>query len=142
MKMMASKYSIASIKRVDASSTLKERNAHLFSSSALEAKLEPAETNPIIAPSCSALQVLSNIESRANRISNSIIWSQVNHVRLRKPTYAQRAMENIRIHLNKPNHHISSHSKLFISWVAVNVERFATRNRSKKSSIGVASECR
>jgi hypothetical protein len=29
---------------------------------------------------------------------------------------------------------------LLISWVAVNVERLATKNKSKNSSIGVASE--
>jgi hypothetical protein len=49
-----------------------------------------------MAASWRALQIRSNIESRANRISNSVIWSQVNHDTPKKPTYAQRAIDKIR----------------------------------------------
>lgn len=86
-----------------------------------EGNLVPADAKPTIAASWIALHILSNTESLAKRMSNMATCSHVNHITPRKPMYTVKA------------------SPFVISCVAVKVERFATKKRSKKSSMGVAS---
>lgn len=142
----AMKYSSVNIKRLMARSIVKEWNIHKFSGRTRVAKPEPAEANPTMVASCTALHTRSKTESRAKRISNRVTWSQVNQIIPKKQTYDHSAIHFISCshskHTVKAAATRSTPSKEFMSFEAVNVERFATKKRSKNSSIGVASACR
>lgn len=119
------KYCVAKRSRLPARNKLSDWKAQRFSSNTWKVENRvPADAKPTIAASWIALHIRSNTESLAKRMSNKVICSQVNHITPRKPMYAIKALP------------------LLISCVAVNVERFATKKRSKKSSMGVASGCR
>ena len=83
----AMKYSSVSIKRLMARSIVMEWNIHIFSGRTRVAKPEPAEANPTIVASCTALHNRSKTESRAKRISNRVTWSHVNQIIPKKQTY-------------------------------------------------------